>query len=151
MNYHVCCCLCFRDMHVHNIRITVNHKFNALTDLKDVHYLMIVLCSSEYENHNSYLSTGKGGWSAWSPGQCSHTCGGGIRVITRNCTTPSNPQCCPGNATMIEKCGDGNCGETVSLYKMRLHFVVQTLAPHCMHCLLHSCRCTDTWWLVTLD
>ena len=62
----------------------------------------------------SLLPTGEGGWSAWSSGPCSRTCGGGTRMHTRNCTTSGNLKCCPGNATVIETCGEDDCGEIMA-------------------------------------
>ena len=55
--------------------------------------------------------------SAWSSGLFSHTCGGGTRVHSRNCTTSGNSKCCPGNATVIETCGEDDCGKIISVFR----------------------------------
>ena len=54
-------------------------------------------------------SLGEGDWSAWSREPCSRTCGGGTRNRSRNCTTPNHFDCCPGNNTDVERCGEISC------------------------------------------
>ncbi len=48
-----------------------------------------------------------GGWSNWSCGSCSATCGAGTQTCTRTCTNPA-PFCggaaCAGSATMTQAC-----------------------------------------------
>ena len=67
-------------------------------------------CNIELCNH----SIVDGGWSSWTYGSCSKTCGGGTQRMTRHCNNPTpycegkdcygkdvdqrscNNQCCPG-------------------------------------------------------
>ncbi|PVD22558.1 hypothetical protein C0Q70_18374 [Pomacea canaliculata] len=68
--------------------------------------------------------TVNGGWSSWSTlreGECSATCGGGIRVrtSTRSCSNPYPTYCgvtCPGSATRNEQvaCNTHCCPGVVS-------------------------------------
>jgi len=53
-----------------------------------------------------------GGWSDWSQGECSVSCGGGLRNLSRTCTNPS-PSCngseCVGEDFRTEKCNMQCC------------------------------------------
>ena len=53
-----------------------------------------------------------GGWSSWTQGSCSKTCGGGLRRYTRSCNNPT-PSCeglsCRGNSTHEEACNEFCC------------------------------------------
>jgi hypothetical protein len=53
-----------------------------------------------------------GGWSAWTAGACSKTCGGGSMVSTRTCTSPA-PSCggadCSGEPSKTEVCNPEPC------------------------------------------
>ena len=53
-----------------------------------------------------------GGWSSWSLGPCSKTCGGGTQISTRVCDNPK-PSCggkeCEGPNTDSIKCNDFCC------------------------------------------
>ena len=60
-----------------------------------------------------------GGWSSWTQGTCSKTCGGGTEMLTRVCnnpvpscggndcpglrvdTNPCNTHCCPGKVIVL--------------------------------------------------
>ena len=60
-----------------------------------------------------------GGWSSWTLGPCSKTCGGGIQNYTRVCDNPK-PSCggkeCDGPSTdvLYKNCNDFSCsGKTV--------------------------------------
>ncbi|XP_018333322.1 uncharacterized protein LOC108742562 isoform X2 [Agrilus planipennis] len=55
-----------------------------------------------------------GGWSKWSPWQCTVTCGGGEGFRTRNCTNPSPNifgQQCHGSPKSVGTCNDFPCGD----------------------------------------
>ena len=53
-----------------------------------------------------------GGWSLWTQGPCSKTCGGGMQEYTRTCNNPT-PLCsglsCRGNNTREESCNAFCC------------------------------------------
>ena len=53
-----------------------------------------------------------GEWTDWYPHECSVTCGGGIRNLTRTCTNPA-PSCngteCIGVNAITEKCNMHCC------------------------------------------
>ena len=67
---------------------------------------------SLYYSYALLLVLVDGGWSDWSPGECSVTCGGGERNLTRTCTNPT-PSCngsvCPGEDLRTEKCNMQCC------------------------------------------
>ncbi len=49
-------------------------------------------------------------WTTWS--DCSETCGGGIRMKTRQCTNPppsGTGQPCQGSTSEVEKCSTSSC------------------------------------------
>ena len=49
-------------------------------------------------------------WNDWLTGECSQTCGGGLRINTRTKKTEeSNGGVCEGEATMQEECSTHNC------------------------------------------
>ncbi len=53
-----------------------------------------------------------GGWSSWSCGACSVTCGGGTQSCTRSCTNPSPSSGgadCVGSATTTQACNTQSC------------------------------------------
>ena len=53
-----------------------------------------------------------GGWSSWTRGSCSKTCGGGIRTSTRRCNNPA-PSCggdgCSGSSIRRDICNTRCC------------------------------------------
>ncbi|MFZ4579646.1 MAG: thrombospondin type-1 domain-containing protein [Myxococcota bacterium] len=57
-------------------------------------------------------SATNGGWSDWTWGACSVSCGGGTRTATRTCTNPA-PACggqtCVGEAQQTEACNTDAC------------------------------------------
>ena len=57
-------------------------------------------------------STVDGGWSSWTYGPCSKTCGGGIQTLTRTCDNPK-PYCggngCSGLSTNQKSCNTNCC------------------------------------------
>lgn len=70
--------------------------------------------STKHAYHNAIVVcfTVDGGWTHWCPGECSATCGGGVRNLTRTCTSPT-PSCngskCAGEDFMTEKCNMHCC------------------------------------------
>ena len=64
--------------------------------------------------HNLYFnfSVVHGGWSSWTQGSCSKTCGDGIRNDSRICNNPI-PSCgglsCGGISTREEPCNETCC------------------------------------------
>ena len=61
-----------------------------------------------------------GGWSSWTYGPCSKTCGGGIQNYTRVCDNPK-PSCggkeCDGPSTdvLYKNCNDFSCSGKIVL------------------------------------
>ena len=69
--------------------------------------------------HQLIYSVVDGGWSSWTCGSCSKTCGGGTQNCTRSCSNPKpdrggrncfglsvaqntcNTQCCPGKLLAV--------------------------------------------------
>ena len=53
-----------------------------------------------------------GGWSSWTYGSCSKTCGNGTQTLTRRCNNPT-PDCggnnCVGLSTTQYICNDKCC------------------------------------------
>ena len=53
-----------------------------------------------------------GGWSSWTEGSCSKTCGDGIRIDNRTCNNPT-PNCgglhCTGSSTREKPCNESCC------------------------------------------
>ena len=53
-----------------------------------------------------------GGWSSWTQGSCSTTCGYGTLTLSRSCTNPT-PYCggsnCPGLDVSQTICNNGCC------------------------------------------
>ena len=60
-----------------------------------------------------------GGWSSWSQGACSKTCGGGIMRFNRTCNNPS-PSCgglpCRGSSVHEESCNEFCCTGKIRRY-----------------------------------
>ena len=59
-----------------------------------------------------------GGWSSWTRGECSKTCGGGIMRFNRMCNNPK-PSCrglpCRGISVHKEPCNEFCCtGKVIS-------------------------------------
>lgn len=55
-----------------------------------------------------------GGWSPWSPWQCTVSCGGGEGFRTRTCSNPRPNifgQMCQGTPTSVGVCNDFECGD----------------------------------------
>ena len=54
-----------------------------------------------------------GGWSNWSSyGNCTRTCGGGIQIRTRSCTSPppkNDGKYCSGSTFQLEGCNTQEC------------------------------------------
>lgn len=53
-----------------------------------------------------------GGWSDWSAGSCSESCGTGTKILTRTCTNPTpqnNGADCVGESSKIESCERSLC------------------------------------------
>ena len=53
-----------------------------------------------------------GGWSNWSDGDCSKTCGVGTKQRTRICNNPApsnNGKQCPGLSKDSVNCNEGRC------------------------------------------
>ena len=58
------------------------------------------------------LSAVDGGWSSWSPGGCSVTCGNGTETMTRDCTNPQakhGGQPCVGAEESTIVCNPAGC------------------------------------------
>ena len=59
-----------------------------------------------------HFSVVDGGWSPWTHGPCSKTCGGGIQNFIRVCDNPK-PSCqgkkCEGVSNYTAKCNDFCC------------------------------------------
>ena len=60
-----------------------------------------------------------GGWSSWTQGACSKTCGGGIMRFNRTCNNPT-PSCrglpCRGISVHEEPCNEFCCpGKAIKL------------------------------------
>ena len=64
-----------------------------------------------------------GGWSSWTKGSCSKTCGGGIRIDNRTCNNPT-PSCgglrCADSSTREESCNVSCCPGIFINYKLNL-------------------------------
>ena len=78
--------------------------YSYLLDLAPT-WLAICLC---------YYSIVDGGWGGWVTGQCSKTCGGGVRNFTRKCNNPEpfcNGKQCIGKSYYVfpGKCSDFCC------------------------------------------
>lgn len=55
-----------------------------------------------------------GGWSKWSPWNCSVACGGGEGFRKRTCTNPEPNvfgKYCKGSDTMYGRCNTSPCGQ----------------------------------------
>merc|ERR1712126_288642 len=58
-----------------------------------------------------------GGWSSWSYGPCSQTCGGGTQTGTRSCNNPrpsGGGSKCPGSDIKTRKCNTHTCPMAVN-------------------------------------
>ena len=55
------------------------------------------------------VTAGGGGWSEWVVGNCSKTCGIGIRVDQRYCTASDHEECCPGSGLRQMNCSTAEC------------------------------------------
>ncbi|XP_033114633.1 ADAMTS-like protein 2 [Anneissia japonica] len=57
----------------------------------------------------------EGEWSDWEEGECSVTCGGGVKLLTRTCNVNDGEEYCKGSDTMYELCNtqlcDGVCSD----------------------------------------
>ena len=65
-----------------------------------------------------YTYVVNGGWSSWTHGSCSTTCGNGTLTLNRSCTNPS-PYCggsyCSGLSVNQTTCNSGCCpGKTLT-------------------------------------
>ena len=149
---------------------------NAHTVIKYILYMYVTLpfhACSDCKQWECFIYLGEGGWSPWSTGPCSRTCGGGTRTSTRNCTTPSLPECCPGNSTTTETCGESSCSSEhcmvllTWLYDTVMHmglsaFLVYGLVVASISCLFHHMLILliilcllysipfSWWWLVPM-
>ena len=68
-----------------------------------------------------------GGWSSWTNGSCSKTCGGGTQTLTRKCDNPK-PACfgknCSGPSDRQDVCNTDCCpGKIIAI----IYFVLQML------------------------
>ena len=57
-----------------------------------------------------------GGWSSWTCGLCSATCGGGTKQCSRKCNIPV-PSCggngCSGPSVKVQSCPNDNPGKII--------------------------------------
>ena len=64
-----------------------------------------------------------GGWSSWTCGPCSKTCGGGKKSCSRRCNNPI-PSCggngCPGSRTEERSCIIDSSGKDQNLTSLRI-------------------------------
>ena len=82
------------------------------------HIHTLTTCTHNYITHEQYACTYahtyvynhfvvNGGWSTWTPGTCSKSCGSGIKILTRGCNKPT-PSCggkdCPGSNVWYTTC-----------------------------------------------
>ncbi len=62
-----------------------------------------------------YFSAGQ--WSEWSTfSSCSVTCGGGVKIRTRQCNSPVSSHAslpCSGSTTDVLACNTAPCGGTI--------------------------------------
>ena len=108
----------YRPKYVHKCSSSLN--FQSIHNVVEAHscvkclFMLIIkpkpYCLSPHtDTLYTIFSLGEGGWSSWSSEPCSRTCGGGTRNRSRNCTTPNHLDCCPGNNTDVETCGEISC------------------------------------------
>ncbi len=64
-----------------------------------------------------------GGWAAWQPyGTCSRTCGGGVRISTRDCINPApanGGRFCIGDRTRAQSCGTQRCPDPDADFRLQ--------------------------------
>ena len=81
-----------------------------------------------------------GGWSSWTPGPCSKTCGIGTVRFTRTCTNPK-PFCggllCIGNSIRKEPCEEISSGKIYGTAHFKLYTRVQV---HACACMFNACK-----------
>ena len=79
------------------VKSLAKHLKDAL--FYEVYFKYEVLC------HGYYFATGVfSDWSAW--GQCSQTCGGGVKLRNRSCLGGSD---CEGSTTEVQECNTDSC------------------------------------------
>ena len=99
--------------------------------------IYLIIQTFTVSNIDIFCYSGEGGWSPWSHGPCSHTCGNGTRTNTRNCTTPDHPDCCPGSSTLVEACEERSCtGNMLCLALFQQFMVVYFAGVIVLHILI---------------
>ena len=74
----------------------------------------ILICEGSLSYKTSLFSFQvDGGWDEWSVwGKCSKTCGSGIQLRSRTCSSPApagNGKPCVGDASEEKECNEGKC------------------------------------------
>ena len=80
---------------------------------------MFVLTSVRFSYFCNCCYVVHGGWSSWTQGRCSKTCGGGIMRFNRTCNNPT-PSCrglpCRGISVHEEACNEFCCRGKIRKY-----------------------------------
>ena len=105
------------------------------TFFMSTHYLFHFWLLNVYDNCLPLFTNRWGRLVCWYLGLFSHTCGGGTRVHSRNCTNSGNSKCCPRNAIVIETYGQDDCGKIISVFKgllrSRVMYIDQCTTFYC--------------------
>ena len=82
-----------------------------------------------------------GGWSTWTCGSCSKTCGAGAIKCTRRCDNPA-PSCggndCAGSTVRQQLCFSGNPSKTLNHTQIHMYICIKYSSSVMSHVLMSN-------------